>query len=63
MTTGSYHYPCVFGEEWDYNSGGDRIVMPLRANATKLTELDDSQLSRFSKGLAALVVDEWDWGR
>jgi hypothetical protein len=30
--------------------------MPLRAHATKLTDLDDSQLSRFSKGLAALVV-------
>jgi hypothetical protein len=49
MTT-YHHYPCVFGIEWDYNNGGDRIVMPLRAHATKLTDLDDSQLSRFSKG-------------
>ena len=32
--------------------------MPLRAHATKLTDLDDSQLSRFSKGAAALVVDD-----
>jgi hypothetical protein len=32
--------------------------MPLRAHATKLTDLDDTQLSRFSKGLAALVVDD-----
>jgi hypothetical protein len=32
--------------------------MPLRSHATKLTDLDDSQLSRFSKGLAALVVDD-----
>jgi hypothetical protein len=30
MTTENYHYPCVFGVEWDYNSGGDRILMPLR---------------------------------
>ncbi len=58
MTTGSYHYPCVFGVEWDHNSRGDRIVMPLWAHATKLTDLDDSQLSRFSKGLAALVVGD-----
>jgi hypothetical protein len=57
MTTGSYHYPCVFSVEWDYKNRGDRIVMPLRGHATKLTDLDDSQLSRFSKGLAALVVD------
>jgi hypothetical protein len=58
MTTGTYHYPCVFGVEWDYNNGGDRIAMPLWAHATKLTDLDDTQLSRFSKGLAALVVDD-----
>jgi hypothetical protein len=58
MTTGSYHYPCVFRVEWDYKNRGDRIVMPLRAHATKLTDLDDSQRSRFSKGLAALVVDD-----
>ena len=32
--------------------------MPLRAHATKLTDLDDSQLSRFSEGLATLVVDD-----
>ncbi len=57
MTTGSYHYPCVFGVEWDLNSRGDSIVMPLRTHATKLIDLDDSQLSRFSKGLAALVVE------
>jgi hypothetical protein len=55
MTSGSYHYPCVFRVEWDYKNGGDRIAMPLRAHATKLTDLDDSQLSRLSKGLAALV--------
>jgi hypothetical protein len=30
----------------------------LRAHAIKLTDLDDSQRSRFSKGLAALVVDD-----
>jgi hypothetical protein len=48
--TGSYHYPCIFGEEWDYKNGGDRIARPLRAHATKLTDLDDSQLIRFSKG-------------
>jgi hypothetical protein len=58
MTTGSYHYPCVFRVERDYKNRGDRIVMPLRAHATKLTDLDDSQRSRFSKGLAALVVDD-----
>ncbi len=34
MTTGSYHYPCVCPVEWDLNSRGDRIVMPLRAHAT-----------------------------
>jgi hypothetical protein len=34
------------------------IVMPLRALATKLVDLDDSQLSRFSKDSAALVVDD-----
>jgi hypothetical protein len=32
--------------------------MPLRAHATKLTDLDDRQLSRFSERLAALVVDD-----
>ena len=32
--------------------------MPLRALVTKLVDLDDSQLSRFSKGVAALVVDD-----
>ena len=58
MTTGSYHYPCVFSVEWDLNSRGDRIVMPRRAHATKLTDLDDRQLSKFSRGLAALVVDD-----
>jgi hypothetical protein len=58
MTTGSYQYPCVFGVEWDHNSRGDKIVMPLWAHATKITDLDDRQLSRFSKGLAALVVDD-----
>jgi hypothetical protein len=31
ITKGTYHYPCVFGEEWDYNNGGYTIVMPLRA--------------------------------
>ena len=58
MTAGSYHYPCIFSVEWDLNSGRDRITMPLRAHATKLTDLDDSQLSRFSEGLATLVVDD-----
>jgi hypothetical protein len=58
ITTGSYHYPCVCCVEWDLSSRGDRIVMPLRTHATKLIDLDDSQLSRFSKGLAALVVDD-----
>ncbi len=42
--------------DWDHNSRGDKIVMPLRTHATKLTDLDDRQLSRFSKGLAALVM-------
>jgi hypothetical protein len=32
--------------------------MPLRTHATNLTHLDDCQLSRFGKGLAALVVDD-----
>jgi hypothetical protein len=50
--------PECFGVEWDHNSRGDKIVMPLRAHATKLTDLDDRQLSRFSKGLTALVVDD-----
>jgi hypothetical protein len=48
MTTGSYHCPCVFAVEWDHKSREDKIVMPLRAHATKLTDLDDSHLSRFS---------------
>jgi hypothetical protein len=50
--------PCVFGVEWDHNSRGDKIVMALRAHATKLTDLDDRQLRRFSKGLAVLAVDD-----
>ena len=46
MTAGSYHYPCIFSVEWDLNSGRDRITMPLRAHALKLTDLDDSKCIR-----------------
>jgi hypothetical protein len=45
MTTGSYQYLCVFGVEWDYNNGGDRIGMPLRAHTTKLTDRDGAVLT------------------
>ena len=58
VTTGSYHYPCVFGVDWDHNSVADKILIPRRTHATKLIDLDDRQLSRFSKGLAEIVVDD-----
>jgi hypothetical protein len=57
VTTGSYHYPCVFGVDWDHSSVADRILIPRRAHATKLIDLDDNQAISFSKGLAALVID------
>jgi hypothetical protein len=53
----SYHYPCVLGVEWDHISRGSSYSCHC-AHATKLIVLDDRQLARFSKGLAAILVDD-----